>query len=345
MKYLFSFVFPLCVLMFLYTGPHSIAGALLWTFPLWLLCLADYVSPKLQHDSHDVMRHSVVYDAMLLMLALIQFINIALLVVYAAQLQWQSPADAVNAIVNLIVLRILVGTSSGSSAIIVAHELIHRRQRVMRLLGHGLLYTVCYDHFVIAHLYGHHQQVATPDDIVTARLGESFENYWKRVVPGNFRYAWQYETKRLGLAGNRPWGGRYLQHRVLRGIVIEVLLVLAILIQYGWTAAFIFLYQALAAVRLLETINYFQHWGLAHRRAGQGMAWVNRSWLTQYALVGLSKHIGHHQHAMKTFTETPYLEQGPVMPHGYFVTNLWVKWHNRSYRRVSSRLLSAYQQL
>lgn len=136
-----------------------------------------------------------------------------------------------------------------------------------------------------------------------------------------------------------------MQHRVMRGIVIEILLVIAILIKFGWTAALIFLYQALAAVRLLETINYFQHWGLAHRHADTGLAWVNRSWLTQYALVGLSKHIGHHQHAMKSFTETPYLEQGPVMPHGYFVTNLWVKWHNQSYRRVSSRLLSAYQQL
>ncbi|WP_031432626.1 fatty acid desaturase [Methylomarinum vadi] len=342
MKYLFSFVFPLCVLLFLYHGPHGIANALLWTMPLWLLCLADLFSPKLRSGHDHAMRHHGLFDLMLVLLALIQFVNIVLLLFYAERLQWYSLDDAVVSIVNLIVLRILVGTSSGSSAIIVAHELIHRRQQAMRLLGHLLLYTVCYDHFVIAHLHGHHQQVATPDDIVTARRGESFDSYWKRVVRENFCYAWRYETKRLGLldGGKSRW--LWFRHRVLQGVLIEILFVAAIVYIFGWVAAFIFLYQALAAVRLLETINYFQHWGLNQRQGKQELAWVNRSWLTQYALVGLSKHIGHHRHAQKTFPEIPYLEQGPEMPCGYFATNLWVKWHNSSYRRVSERLIKDY---
>nr|WP_305908120.1 fatty acid desaturase [Methylomarinum sp. Ch1-1]MDP4520928.1 fatty acid desaturase [Methylomarinum sp. Ch1-1] len=273
---------------------------------------------------------------------MIQFVNIFLLLRYAAQLPWSSLSETAVSIVNLIVLRILVGTSSGSSAIIVAHELIHRRQKILRGLGHGLLYTVCYDHFAIAHLQGHHQQVATPEDISTARLGESFDSYWQRVVKGQFRYAWRYEMARLGIVSQTRSMFLWAKNRVLQGIVIEAWLVVMIIVQFGWVAAFIFLYQALAAVRLLETINYFQHWGLADRQGDEELAWVNRSWLTQYALVGLSKHIGHHRHAGMAFPETPYLEQGPVMPYGYFATNLWVKWRNRSYQETSARVLSIY---
>lgn len=342
MKYLFSFIFPLCVLLFLVNGPHDIATALLWTMPLWLLCLADLFSPQLKPgDDYALKRHGL-FDVMLILLTLIQFINMVLLLVYAAQLQWNTLDNAVVTVVNLIVLRILVGTSSGSSAIIVAHELIHRRRPAFRRLGHLLLYTVCYDHFVIAHLHGHHQQVATPDDIATARRGESFTDYWKRVTRENFCYAWRYENRRLNIADHNPLNRHWLRHGVLQGLVIEVSLVTSIVFFFGWTAAFIFLYQALAAVRLLETINYFQHWGLNHRPDRQELAWVSRSWLTQYALVGLSKHIGHHRYAGKTFPETPYLEEGPVMPYGYFATNLWVKWHNASYRKVSERLISDY---
>ncbi len=345
MKYLFSFIFPTCVLLFLFDGPHDITGAILWTMPLWILCLADLFGPKLRPEGEPEMEPHLLFDSMLLLLALIQFVNIGLMLHYAAQLQWRSPDDFVVSVVNLIVLRILVGTSSGSSAIIVAHELIHRNSPGLRLLGHLLLYTVCYDHFVIAHLHGHHQQVATPDDIATARFGESFDRYWKRVVREHFAYAWRHESRLLAPDGNDGIGPNWLRHGVLQGVLVESSLVAVIVWAFGWTAAFIFLYQALAAVRLLETINYFQHWGLCHRPGTHELAWVNRSWLTQYALVGLSKHIGHHRDAGKTFPEIPYLDEGPVMPCGYFATNLWVKWHNRSYRETSKRLLLSYQRL
>jgi alkane 1-monooxygenase len=55
-------------------------------------------------------------------------------------------------------------------------------------------------------------------------------------------------------------------------VIIEVTLVVLILAVFGWVAAFIFLYQALAGVRLLESINYYQHWGLEQGRADQKLA-------------------------------------------------------------------------
>lgn len=342
LKYLSCFFFPGCVVWFLYTGPHGVMGALAWTIPLWSLIAVDLLSPKIRPGQTKQLVSNWYYDAILYALTFIQFLIISLLLIYASQLQWDSADQIVTSIVNLIVLRILVGTTSGSSAIIVAHELIHRNQLHMRIMGRLLLYTVCYEHFVIAHMRGHHLSVATPEDIATARLGESFDAYWKRVYVGHFKYAWNSELQRLGLTKTPIYHYKMLANSVLQGLIVESALVILILFSFGWAAAIIFLYQALSGVRLLETINYYQHWGLVQGKGKDTLAWVNQSILTEYALVGLSNHIGHHQNSATSFHQTPYLEQGPKMPYGYFVTNLWVKLNNDSYRRVSARILKDY---
>jgi alkane 1-monooxygenase len=212
----------------------------------------------------------------------------------------------------------------------------------MRLMGRMLLYTVCYEHFTISHLRSHHLTVATADDIATARLDESFDSYWKRVFIGHFKCAWQLEKQRLSLKPSTGFYFSCLANEVLQGIVIEVILLGTILINFGYIAAFIFLVQALAGVRLLETINYYQHWGLEQGKDNNALAWVNQSCVSEYALVGLSNHIAHHQNSATSFQHTPYSDQGPIMPYGYFVSNLWVKLNNEAYRKRSKEHLELF---
>lgn len=342
LKYLASFYFPCCVVVFLSTGPHDITHAMLWTTPLWLMIVADFLSQKIDPSLNRTVVNHCFYDAILYLLTATQFLIIGLLLLYASQLHWDSMTDSWTSLVNLVVLRILVGTTSGSSAIIVAHELIHRSQRHMRLMGRLLLYTVCYEHFIISHLKSHHLTVATPEDIATARRDESFKHYWRRVFKGHFFYAWRSEMNRLGLSQFSLFNIHQLTNSVLQGLTIEVIWLTVIVIFFGWVAAFIFLIQALSGVRLLETINYYQHWGLEHGKKGDTLAWVNQSSISEYALVGLSNHIAHHQNSTTFFQETPYSSQGPIMPYGYFVTNLWVKLNNASYRKASKDILEQF---
>lgn len=343
LKYLSSFIFPICVVGFLITAPHDVSSALAWTIPLWLLIVVDWLGPKIKPDRKIHIVSSWYYDGILYVLSLFQFLIIGLLIIDASELQWQTTNDIVASIVNLIVMRILVGTTSGSSAFIVAHELMHRPTRLQRILSRLLLYSVCYDHFALAHLRGHHQRVATPEDITTASIGESFKDYWRRVYIDHFKYAWNSEIQRLGITGNPVFQYRILANKVLRGVIIEIIWVITILLFFGWAAAFIFLYQALSGIRLLETINYYQHWGLQTGKSQNVLAWVNQSSFTEYALIGLSNHIGHHQNARMAFYEIPFLEQGPKMTYGYFVTNLWVKLHNMSYRKASEAILKQFE--
>lgn len=341
--------FPCAVLTFLLTGPHNSVGALTWTLALWLMVAADWLSPrisskksfqKFKEKSLNKPSQSTFFNGLLYALALLQFCNIGFMLVYASQLKWQSSGEIITSIVSLIVLRIMVGTSSGSSGIIVAHELIHRSSKGLQLLGRLLMCTVCYEHFVIAHKQGHHRRVAKPNDIATAKGGELYEDYCKRVYVEHWHYAWQYEKQRLAIT-SCPLLLKLISNRVLQGMLVEMLLVIGIIFIFGWLSAVLFLYCAYAGVRLLEAINYFQHWGL-RQRAPHVLAWVNDSWVTHYALLGMSYHIEHHEHATTHYQDIGYSDQGPIMPYGYFVTNLWVKLNNRSYQEITKRELQRY---
>jgi alkane 1-monooxygenase len=335
--YLLAFVLPLGSFLFLLGGPHASETAWAWTVPFWLMLLLDWLAPDLQIVP-DKRMPELYYDGILYGLACLQCINIVLMLEFVSKLSWHGLDDAGNSLVNLILVRFLVGTSSGTSGIVVAHELIHRDSRLQRMLGHLLLCSVCYDHFVIAHQRGHHHHLGMPDDIATAGFGESFYAYWRRVSKGYFGYAWRSELERLGI-GRNLWQATLLQNQVLRGLAVECALLAAILGFYGWLAALMFLYQAFAAVRILEAVNYFQHWGLGEGRFGKTYGWVTTSWLSRYALIGLSNHIGHHQNASSRYHEIAYSSRGPTMPYGYFVMNLWVKLHNASYRKMAEKKL------
>ncbi|ESS71333.1 alkane 1-monooxygenase 2 [Methyloglobulus morosus KoM1] len=341
-NHLLCFILPVSTCLFLTTGPHGIASALVWTTPFWLVLLADWLSPDVKPDTRPTYPQKF-YDGILYALTVLQFANIFLMLEYVAKLQWESTNDIVASLVNLVIIRFLVGTSSGTSGIVVAHELIHRSQASWQLLGRLLLYTVCYEHFIITHKRGHHLELGLPDDIATARLGESFKDYWRRVYVGYLRYAWKSEQDRLALEPEQCGLVFYtLKNQVFQGLLVELALLLLIIGHYGWLAAFMFLYQAVSAVRILEAVNYFQHWGLENGQFGKTYGWVSHSLLSRYALISLPHHIGHHEDENKHYHEIAFSEQGPILPYGYFVMNLWVKLDNASYQKMAIKALELF---
>lgn len=340
-KHLLCFVLPLNTWLFLITTPHDMLDALAWTLPFWLILYLDWLNLNF-HSLHAKTRFPKLYfDGILYALVILQIANIGLMLQYVSQLPWLTGADWLTGIVNLIVIRFLVGTSSGTSGIVVAHELIHRPQLSWQILGRMLLCTVGYEHFAIAHQRSHHQHLGATDDITTAKLGESFKDYWQRVRFSYLAYAWRSEQERL--ASSNPQH-KIMNNETLLGLLSEFTLVILIIIYFGWLAAVMFVYQAVAAVRILEAVNYFQHWGLESRRFGDSYGWVTRSAISRYVLLGLSHHIGHHRDEHKQFYEIPYSHQGPLLPHGYFVMNLWVKLNNASFQKMALQQLHAFQQ-
>jgi alkane 1-monooxygenase len=97
----------------------------------------------------------------------------------------------------IIIAAISSGVNAGTNGIVVAHELIHRKNSILRALGILNLIQVNYGHFYIEHIKGHHKYVGTQADPATAMYGESLYKFVMRTIPGQFLSAFSLEKKRL----------------------------------------------------------------------------------------------------------------------------------------------------
>jgi alkane 1-monooxygenase len=323
--HLLCFVLPVTCLAFGLTAPHEWWQALLFAGVLAGSVVIDMKAGPERRQPNASMPDWP-FDAVLYALAAIQLASVALLVnMVATQGFWRF---------DTLVGWLLVGVNSGYSAIVVAHELVHRSEPHLQQLGRLLLCTVLYDHFAIEHVRGHHARVGTSSDPATARFGETALAFLARTIPAQFASAWRLEKKRLGdedMAWSDP---RMLRNRMVHGLVVEWGLAFAILAWLGAGAFAIYLLQAALGVRLLEAVNYFEHYGLTRtsRRVRTMDSWDTDSWFTLYTLVGLSRHADHHAHASRPYQQLRHFDDSPKLRYGYFGTVVWLIFRNESFR-------------
>jgi alkane 1-monooxygenase len=237
--HLLCFVLPVTSLAFLATAPHGTVGALPWLLVLIASVAADVWSPG-EHRQPAPTLPGWPFDSVLYSLAAMQLAIVALWVhMVAMQGFWR-----MDTLAGLL----LVGVNSGYSGIVVSHELIHRPQAHMQLLGRLLLGSVLYEHFFTEHIRGHHSRVGTLDDPATARFGEGAHAFFLRTVPAQLRSAWRLECRRLGDERMRWWDARILRNRVLHGLAAEWAVATGILAGLGAGAFTAYLLQALIGV-------------------------------------------------------------------------------------------------
>ncbi len=307
LRHLVSVFIPLNALIFLWTGPHSWYVAPLFFIPIGIAYALDGGVRSERRQPHKDLP-AWPFDTLVYLLAGLQFWTILELArVFSVQAFFS---------IDMLTVFIVVGASSGFS-IITAHELIHRKLRWQQGLGRLLLCTVLNEHFYTEHLRGHHVRVGTPEDPATARFGESYEGFYWRTIREQFAHAWRLELDRLG---NPRWTDRrFWLNRVVHGQAIGWGLALAILLWAGPVAFAAFLLQAFSASRLLEAVNYFEHWGLRRRarRVRPVDSWDTHSWFTYYGLTGLSRHADHHAEPARPFQQLRVMDDAPVLPGGY----------------------------
>jgi alkane 1-monooxygenase len=234
-------------LAFLFTGPHPWYIAPLFMLPpIFALGMDSNATVERRQPLESTPAWP--FDALVYLLAGLQ-----LLIVF--QLAHMFTLQGFFSVDTVMVL-LVVGGSSGFS-IITAHELIHRNNLFERTLGRLVLATVLQEHFYTEHLRGHHVKVGLPEDPATARFGESYEAFYRRTVPAQFRSAWALEAKRLGDPSMPFFDIRTLGNRVLHGLALSSGIGMFIWIQFGVVSFAAFLLQAFMASRLLEAVNYF----------------------------------------------------------------------------------------
>jgi alkane 1-monooxygenase len=292
--HLLCFVLPVTTLVFWLTAPHRWWVALAFVGVLVASVMLDGRAPA-ERRQPDREIPGWPFDGMLYSLVALQVINVGLAVqAVSTHGFWR---------VDTLVGWQLLGISAGYSGIVVAHELMHRPVRHMQWLSRLLMSMVLYEHFFTEHLRGHHQRVGLEEDGATARFGETYHAFFRRTVPAQFKSAWGLDRT-----------------RVIQGLVFEWGLAAAVWVFFGVGAFAFFVLQALVAIRLLEAVNYFEHWGLQRqaRRVRTVDSWDTESWFTLYTLVGLSRHADHHAHSQRPFQELRHFDESPKLPTGYF---------------------------
>ena len=325
--HLMAFVLPVTCIVYLATGPWAGWGAAAWVLALAGSVLADMRSPS-EHSQPAPTLPGWPFDWVLYVLSALHLLTLVLLVRHVASNGFWT-LDTFMAV-------LLVGVNSGYSGIVVAHELLHRPQPALHFLGRLLMGSVLYEHFATEHIRGHHARVGLPDDPATARFDETYLQFVRRTIPAQFRSAWRIESTRLGDEQMRLTDPRMLRHRVLHGVVVELAVALAVLVGLGAGAFAAYFLQAWIAVRLLEAVNYFEHYGL--RRTGRKVrpvdSWDSDSAVTLFGLVGLSRHADHHAYAARPFQALRTWEESPTLPYGYVVTTLMVIFANARLRAL-----------
>jgi alkane 1-monooxygenase len=210
-------------------------------------------------------------------------------------------------LIEVIGLTASAGVTTGVFGFVAAHELIHSRDARDRALGLTFLASVFYMHFRIAHLHGHHRRAATVEDPASARLGEGLYAFLIRSIAGQFREAWQFETRRS--RGNR----------MIAYLAIEAAL-LAMLAMASWRASLFMLAVAAIAVILLESFNYVAHYGLS-RETGEALgpqhSWNSERRMNNAALLNMGRHSDHHRGGGRSFEELERLARSAELPSGY----------------------------
>jgi alkane 1-monooxygenase len=217
---------------------------------------------------------------------------------------------------------VTVGTLTGAIGITLAHELVHRREKSLGALGMILLASVCYGHFAIEHVLGHHSHVATLQDPASARRGENVYRFVLRSIFGSLKSAWKIEAVRLARLQLNVWSP---SNRLLRTWSLSVVFAISSFVIGSFLGLCFFVLQSAIAISLLELINYVEHYGLSRRTLENGKpepvqlwhSWDSHSRLSGWFLIHLSRHADHHKYPARPFTKLEGSLQSPLLPVGY----------------------------
>lgn len=204
----------------------------------------------------------------------------------------------------------------------VAHELGHKKARMDNWMARISLLPTCYGHTRVEHNRGHHYMVATPEDPVSARFGESFWAFLPRTLIGTLRSAWRLEARRLSRRGLPAW---HAGNEVVQAHAATLLMLIAVWVLLGAWALLFMLVQAALAIGLLELVNYVEHYGLLRRKGPDGAyercqpehSWNSNCVVSNLLLFHLQRHSDHHAHPVRPYQVLRHFDSSPQLPTGY----------------------------
>ena len=191
LKYLFAYTVPLSAFISFESMGLGTYTSVIYAFialPFLDLIIGNHTE-NLSKDEKDNIASKWVFDAMLYLNLPIVF---SLLYLVFTKIETQE-----YAVYELIGLGLSAGILLATNAINVAHELGHRTPYFERFMSKCLYMPCLYMHFYIEHNFGHHMNVATPNDGATAKYNQTVFSFWVTSVTRQYADAWIRQIKLL----------------------------------------------------------------------------------------------------------------------------------------------------
>ena len=242
--------------------------------------------------------------------------------------------NSISEIIGIILSASIVMATNGIN---VGHELGHRKSLFSRTCS-KLLYLPCqYMHFFIEHNYGHHINVATPNDPATAKYKQNLYSFWISSVIKTYLSAWRIQLKLLRVSKQSFIS---LKNDMIFYTLFQISFLIFIYLNYGLIITIYSVFMSVVSFLFLETINYVEHYGLLRKINSNGRyervkphhSWNSNHTIGRITLYELTRHSDHHFKSSKKYQVLESIEDSPQLPYGYptsilisFFPPLWFK--------------------
>ena len=251
---------------------------------------------------------------------LLLYLNIPIVFgIFFFSLEKLALTSSVYDIIGIILSASIVMATNGIN---VGHELGHRKSIIARTCS-KLLYLPCqYMHFYIEHNFGHHINVATPEDPATARYKQTVYSFWITSVIRTYISAWEIQLKLLKVSKR---GFFSIKNDMVFYTLFQVAFLVFIYYNFGLYLTLLSIVMSVISFLFLETINYVEHYGLLRKKEPSGRyervkphhSWNSNHTIGRIVLYELTRHSDHHFKSSKKYQVLESLEECPHLPHGY----------------------------
>ncbi|MEC8611699.1 MAG: alkane 1-monooxygenase [Bacteroidota bacterium] len=227
--------------------------------------------------------------------------------------------SSVSDIVGIILSASIVMATNGIN---VGHELGHRKSIIARTCSKILYLPSQYMHFYIEHNFGHHINVATPEDPATARYKQTLYSFWVTSVIRTYISAWKIQLRLLRVSKKSFLS---IKNDMIFYTLFQIIFLLFIYYNFGLYLTVLSLVMSVVSFLFLETINYVEHYGLLRKKELSGRyervkphhSWNSNHTIGRIVLYELTRHSDHHFKSSKKYQVLESLEDCPHLPYGY----------------------------
>ena len=227
--------------------------------------------------------------------------------------------SSVSDIIGIILSASIVMATNGIN---VGHELGHRKSIIARTCS-KLLYLPCqYMHFYIEHNFGHHINVATPEDPATARYKQTLYSFWITSVVRTYVSAWEIQLKLLKVSKRNFFS---IKNDMVFYTFFQITFLAFVYYNFGLYLTLLSILMSIISFLFLETINYVEHYGLLRKKEPSGRyervkphhSWNSNHTIGRIVLYELTRHSDHHFKSSKKYQVLESLDDCPHLPYGY----------------------------